>query len=42
MAGDPRAVRSAGANSGLDFNRFAAEVAVSSARVLLHLLSVLG
>jgi adenosylhomocysteine nucleosidase len=32
----------AGADSGLDFNRFAEEVAVSSARVLLHLLPVLG
>lgn len=32
----------AGAGSGLDFNRFVAEVAVSSARVLLHLLPALG
>jgi adenosylhomocysteine nucleosidase len=32
----------AGADSGLDFNRFAEEVAVSSARVLLRLLPVLG
>lgn len=31
----------AGADSGLDFNRFVKEVAVSSARVLLHLLPVL-
>lgn len=32
----------AGADSGLDFNRFAEEAAVSSARVLLRLLPVLG
>ncbi|HEY0227158.1 MAG TPA: 5'-methylthioadenosine/adenosylhomocysteine nucleosidase, partial [Mycobacterium sp.] len=32
----------AGAGSGLDFNVFVAEVAVSSARVLLHLLPALG
>lgn len=32
----------AGADSGLDFNRFVEEVAVSSARVLLHLLPALG
>ncbi|WP_240274464.1 5'-methylthioadenosine/adenosylhomocysteine nucleosidase [Mycobacterium ulcerans] len=30
----------AGAGSGLDFNRFVDEVSVSSARILLHLLSV--
>jgi adenosylhomocysteine nucleosidase len=32
----------AGADSGVDFNLFAEEVAISSARVLLRLLSTLG
>jgi adenosylhomocysteine nucleosidase len=32
----------AGANSGLDFNLFVEEAAISSARVLLHLLPALG
>jgi adenosylhomocysteine nucleosidase len=32
----------AGADSGVDFNLFAQEVAISSARVLLHLLPTLG
>ncbi|QUR65846.1 5'-methylthioadenosine/adenosylhomocysteine nucleosidase [Mycobacterium spongiae] len=31
----------AGADSGLDFNRFVTEVAASSARILMHLLAVL-